>query len=174
MDDEGAFREFVAARLGTMSRVAYLLAGDHHGAEDLVQSSLVQLARHWRRVSSADHPDAYVRRVIYHEHVSAWRRHRGAEIPVADAPEPGVLPDVADSTVRRLVLRQALARLTPRQRAVLVLRFFEDLSEVETAEVLRCSVGNVKSQTSYALNRLRELAPELADLRALTGKETIS
>src|SRR5215467_9860140 len=79
MDDEGAFREFVAARLGAMSRVAYLLAGDHHGAEDLVQSSLVQLARHWRRVSSADHPDAYVRRVIYNEHVSAWRRDHGAE-----------------------------------------------------------------------------------------------
>src|SRR5215470_7120970 len=113
MEDEAAFREFVAARLATMSRVAYLLAGDHHGAEDLVQSSLVQLARHWRRVSSADHPDAYVRRVIYNEHVSAWRRHRGAEIPVA-APEPGVFPDVADSTVRRLVLRQALGRLTPR------------------------------------------------------------
>ena len=171
MEDEAAFRQFVAARLSAMSRVAYLLAGDHHGAEDLVQSSLVQLARHWRRVSSADHPDAYVRRVIYHEHVSAWRRHRDAEIPVPRAPEPGATPDVADAAVRRLVLRQALARLTPRQRAVLVLRFFEDMSEAETAEVLRCSVGTVKSQTSHALGRLRGLAPELADLRALIGKE---
>ena len=71
MDDEGAFREFVTARLGALSRVAYLLAGDHHGAEDLVQCTLVKLARHWRRVSAADQPDAYVRRIMYHEHVSS-------------------------------------------------------------------------------------------------------
>jgi RNA polymerase sigma-70 factor (sigma-E family) len=174
MDDEAAFREFVAARLGAMSRVAYLLAGDHHGAEDLVQSSLVKLAQHWKRVSAATSVDAYVRRVIYHEHISTWRRHRNAEIPVPEAPDVNAGPDLADVAVRRLVLRQALARLTPRQRAVLVLRFFEDLSEAETAEVLRCSVGTVKSQTNYALGRLRALAPELADLRALTGKETIS
>src|SRR5215468_8886473 len=125
MDDEGAFREFVAARIGAMSRVAYLLAGDHHGAEDLVQSSLVQLARHWRRISALQFPDAYVRRLIYNEHVSAWRRHRGAEIPVGRARQPRGLPDVADATERRLVWRQARARLTPRERAVHVLRYYK-------------------------------------------------
>jgi RNA polymerase sigma factor (sigma-70 family) len=85
-------------------------------------------------------------------------------LTVADPPEPPALADVADATVRRLVLRQALARLTPRQRAVIVLRYFEDLSEVDTAEILGCSPGTVKSQTHHALGRLRALAPELVGL----------
>lgn len=164
MDDEAAFREFVAARLSMVSRVAYLLTGNHHAAEDLVQSVLVKVARHWRRVSDASSPDAYVRRMIYHEHLSA-RRRGGPEDLVAVAPEPTAAADPADATVRRLVLRQALFRLTPRQRAVVVLRFFEDLSEADTAEVLGCSLGTVKSQTHHALGRLRVLAPELADLQ---------
>ncbi|HEU5109770.1 MAG TPA: SigE family RNA polymerase sigma factor [Micromonosporaceae bacterium] len=164
VEDEAGFREFVAARLPRMSGAAYLLTGDHHAAQDLVQQALVKLARHWRRVSRAGAPDAYVRRVIYHEHVSAWRRRRGAELSTAAPPERAGPRDEAADTVRRLMLREALARLTPRQRAVIVLRFYEDMSESDTAEALGCSVGTVKSQTHHALGRLRAVAPELADL----------
>jgi RNA polymerase sigma-70 factor (sigma-E family) len=163
MDDEPAFRDFLAARQLWLSRIAYLLTGDHHAAEDLVQSVLVKVARHWRRVAAADAPDAYLRRMLYNEHASL-RRGAGDSIPLAVPPEPAVGPDVADAVVRRLVARRALAVLTPRQRAVLVLRYFEDLSEADTAEVLGCSRGTVKSQTHHALGRLRVLAPELADL----------
>jgi RNA polymerase sigma-70 factor (sigma-E family) len=163
MDDESAFREFASARMGKLSSVAYLLTGDHHAAEDLVQAVLVKIARNWRRIHAVSAPDAYVRQMLYHEHVSAWRR-RGDEEPVAVLPEPPPSADLADRAVRRILLQQALARLTARQRAVIVLRFFEDLSEAETADVLGCSVGTVKSQTHHAIGRLRVLAPELADL----------
>jgi RNA polymerase sigma-70 factor (sigma-E family) len=163
MDD--GFRQFVVTRLSRLSRVAYLLTGDHHAAEDLLQSALVKVGVHWRRVRAADDPDAYVRRVLYHEWVSAWRRRsRRAEHPVGEPPEAAAEGDVADDTVRRILLERALAKLTPKQRAVIVLRYFEDLSEVDTADALACSVGTVKSQTSHALGRLRTLAPELADL----------
>jgi len=163
MDD--GFRQFVVTRLSRLSRVAYLLTGDHHAAEDLLQSALVKVGVNWRRVRAADDPDAYVRRVLYHERISTWRRRsRMAEDSVGDPPEAAVRGDVADDTVRRVVLERALGKLTPKQRAVIVLRYFEDLSEVDTAEALGCSVGTVKSQTHHALGRLRALAPELADL----------
>jgi RNA polymerase sigma-70 factor (sigma-E family) len=158
-DDD--FSEFAASRLGRLSRIAFLLTGDHHGAEDLVQSTLVKVAEHWSRVSRVGSPDAYARRILYHEHISVWRRTRmetSAERP--DEPCEG---DAAEAVVRRLMLRRALAKLTPRQRAVVVLRFYEDLSVAEAARVLGCSEGTVKSQTSLALTRLRQLAPELGD-----------
>jgi RNA polymerase sigma-70 factor (sigma-E family) len=163
-DDE--FREFVVARLGALSRVAYLLAGGHDAAEELLQNALVVVASRWHRVAAANDPMAYVRRVLYHEHVSAWRRNRHlrAEYATDQVPERRGARDEADDAVRRVVLEQALARLTPRQRAVIVLRFYEDLSEADAATVLGCSLGTVKSQTHHALGRLRALAPELADL----------
>jgi RNA polymerase sigma-70 factor (sigma-E family) len=163
-DDEG-FREFVRARLPALSRIAYLLTGDHHAAEDLVQSALVKLAVKWSRVSIATQPDAYLRRIIYHEHIAAWRRRtrRGKHLePQLTAfPDRPTRNDVAEDVTLRVLLEQALAKLTPRQRAVLVLRYFEDLPEATVAEVLNCSVGTVKSQTHHALNRLRVLAPDL-------------
>ncbi len=162
LDDDEGFREFVRARIGPLSRVAYLLTGEHHAAQDLLQGALIKVALRWRRLAAEGHPEAYLRRVLYHEHISAWRRRvRHPEVSAAVLPErPGV--DEAGLVERRLLLRQALARLTRKQRAVLVLRFFEDLSEADTAEALGCSVGTVKSQTAYALSRLRVLAPELA------------
>ena len=164
MDDDG-FRQFVTARLPRLSRVAYLLTGDHHAAEDLLQSALVKVGTRWPRVAAAEDPDAYVRRILYHEQVSTWRRRaRRDERLVAQPPDAPAHRDMANESIRRLVLRDALARLTPRQRAVIVLRYFEDLSEVDTAAALGCAVGTVKSQTSHALGRLRVLAPELADL----------
>jgi RNA polymerase sigma-70 factor (sigma-E family) len=164
MEDEEAFRDFVAARLGRLSGTAYLLTCDHHAAQDLVQSALVRLARHWSRVSRAGAPDAYVRKVLYHEFVSSRRLSRSRELAIGDPIERAAPGDETNDAIRRLVLRQALARLTARQRAVIVLRYFDDLTEADTAEALGCSVGTVKSQTHHALGRLRTLAPELADL----------
>ncbi len=156
--DEESFHSYVAARRAALLRSAYLLTGDHHAAEDLVQAALFKTALRWRRVAARGDPEPYVRRVLYNEHVSAWRRRRRiTEVPVSPPERAGV----SDGTDDRVVLREALSRLTPKQRAVLVLRYFEDLTEVQTAAVLGCSPGTVKSQTRHALERLRVLAPDL-------------
>lgn len=164
MDDEASFREYMSARIGLLSRIAYLLTAEHHAAEDLVQVTLIKVARHWRRVAQGGNPDAYVRRALYHEHVSSWRRRRGREVLTAEPPERDAGRDESADSVRRIVLLDALAKLAPGHRAVIVLRYFEDLSEAETADTLGCSVGSVKSQAHHALARLRAVAPELAEL----------
>jgi RNA polymerase sigma-70 factor (sigma-E family) len=164
MHDEAGFRDFVTARLAKLSGIAYLLAGDHHSAQDLVQTTLVKVARHWDRVSRVGAPEAYVRKALYHEFVSSRRLSRRREWPTAtptDRPGPR---NEADDAIRRMLLREALAKLTGRQRAVIVLRFYEDLSKADIEETLGCTVGTVKSQTHHALGRLRALAPELAEL----------
>ncbi|MET7420406.1 SigE family RNA polymerase sigma factor [Dactylosporangium sp. NPDC005555] len=161
MDDEEGFREFVRARLPRLSRAAYLLAGGHAQAEDLLQSALIKAADHWGKVSKAGDPEAYVRKILYHEHIRSWRRRRFLEHSTADVPEKAAVGDETGRAELRLVLEQALAKLTRRQRAVVVLRYFEDLSEADTAQVMGTSIGTVKSQTSHALGRLRVLAPEL-------------
>jgi RNA polymerase sigma-70 factor (sigma-E family) len=157
-DDEAGFAEFVAGRQATLSRTAYLLTGDHHLAQDLVQAALLQAARHWRRIHTS--PEAYVRRAMYHQNISWWRRRRVAETTLGS--HDGAL--AAADTDLRLTLDQALARLTPKQRTVLVLRFYEDLTETETARALGLSTSTVKSTTRQALARLRVLEPELAEL----------
>ncbi len=165
MDD---FEAWVHARGGALARTAYLLTGDVHLAEDLVQDTLARVAQHWRKVSRSDSPDAYARRVMHNLAIDRWRRRSVRPREVGDIhPEVGQSgPDVE----RRLVLRDALLRLTPKQRAVLSLRFYDDLTEVQTAAVLGCSPNTVKSQTRAALERLRALAPDL--LGELIGEET--
>jgi RNA polymerase sigma-70 factor (sigma-E family) len=163
-DAEREFREFVRAETPALMRAAYLLAGDPHQAQDLVQSTLAAVALRWQR--AGENPRAYTRRALYHQAVSWWR-WRGRRPESLSAVLPEVTADAADHE-RRLVVRAALGRLTSKQRAVLVLRYFEDLSESDTAKVLGCSVGTVKSQTRHALSRLRALAPELAELVAFT------
>jgi len=106
---------------------------------------------------------------MYHQQVSWWRRPRVSESTRAEAPDRTTSVDPSDRVAVRATLRQALLRLTPSQRAVLVLRYFEDRTEAETADVLGVSVGTVKSQTSRALDRIRAVAPELADLYQLGG-----
>jgi RNA polymerase sigma-70 factor (sigma-E family) len=155
VDDEDGFREFVRARLARLSRAAYLLAGGHAQAEDLLQATLIKAAANWGRISAAGDPEAYIRKILYHEHVGSWRRRRLAEYPTDVLPERGG-EDEADRTALRLSLEHALGKLTRGQRAVLVLRYFEDLSEATTAEALNVSVGTVKSQTNHALRRLRK------------------
>jgi RNA polymerase sigma-70 factor (sigma-E family) len=159
---EAEFAEFVASRSAALTRTAYLLTGDHHHAEDLLQTALVEAARRWERL---DEPEAYVRRTLYTRNISRWRRQRFGEVELRDhdRPTPHADPDV------RVSLEQALARLTPKQRTVLVLRYFEDLTEVQTGHALGISAGTVKSTTRQAFARLRALAPELADLIGATS-----
>lgn len=156
---EAAFNEFVTARSARLARSAYLLTGDAHLAEDLVQAALLAIARNWHRLEGD--PEAYARRVIVNQSVSWWRRRRWQEsalTPTADRAQLSADPDAALSVAR------ALALLTPKQRAVLVLRYFDDLTEVQTAATLGVSVGTVKSTTRQAFDRLRRLAPELGQL----------
>ena len=156
------FCDFVRTRTPALLRTAFLLTGDRHLAEDLVQDALARTHRGRHRLDDPGHFEAYTRTAMYHQHVSWWRRRKVVEsMPgeLADVAQPG--SDHAHSTDLKLALHQALAQLTRRQRAVLVLRFFEDRSEAEAAELLHCSVGTIKSQTSKALARLREMAPDL-------------
>ncbi len=156
MGDDGAvtdretFEAFVTSRSRGLLRTAYLLTNDNHLAEDLLQTSLAKAWSSWGRVETS--PDAYVRKILVNTYATWWRRKWNGEDPTEELPEqvvelgePGTTHD----------LKTAIARLPKRQRAVVVLRFFEDLSEAETARLLDCSVGTVKSQTSKALAKLR-------------------
>lgn len=168
MADREAFDTYVRERWVPLLRTATLLTGDRHAAEDLVQETLVRAAQHWNRVDPAT-ADAYVRRILYTRSVDAWRWRRRQPDPVDHERHVDVAAGRgSDAVDARLTLAVALARLTPRQRAVLVARFYEDRTEVDAARVLGCSVSTVKSQTRHALERLRVLAPELA---AAFGRE---
>jgi RNA polymerase sigma-70 factor (sigma-E family) len=148
------FREFARSRASPLHHSAYLLCGDWHLAHDLVQEALVQAYRHWPRVQQADSPDAYVRRILLNEARSRWRRRKNA-IPVARFGIEPVVSDAADEIARRDGLLQALLALPMQQRATVVLRYLEGMSERETAALLGCSEGTVKSQSSRALHTLR-------------------
>ncbi len=163
------FDAFVRARTPALVRSAYLLTGDQYLAEDLVQSALARCHRVWRKLDHSGSAEAYTRKIMYHLQVSWWRRRRIAESLTDTLPERVSRPSDTGEITLRLTMRAALLRLTPRQRAVLVLRFFEDHTEVETAEILGVSVGTVKSQTFRALRHLREVAPELSELYASRG-----
>ncbi|WP_243060925.1 SigE family RNA polymerase sigma factor [Nocardioides sp. SR21] len=143
------FDEYVAARMPALVRTAYLLTGSHQDAEDLVQVALVKAVPHWKKI--ADHPEPYVRKILAREAVNRWRTRRWREVHTDQVPETAVDEPVDD----RVALRRALAALPPRQRAVIVLRYYEDLTEAETARALGISVGTVKSQARDALARLR-------------------
>ncbi len=165
--DEDSFNEFVASRGQALMRTAYLLTGDPHLAEDLVQTALFNAARRWRKIQGA--PEAYVRRSIYHENISRWRRERHILEAVYD--EASDRRATAESDVAtEVTLAGALAQLTRRQRTVLVLRYYEDLTERETAATLGIGVGTVKSINRQALSRLRVLAPDLAELVGTGGE----
>ena len=148
------FREFTRDRASPLHQSAYLLCGDWHLAHDLVQDTLVKAYQHWPRVRQADNPDAYVRRILINEVRGRWRR-RERSVPVAEfAVEPAVA-DASDDVARREGLLQALLTLPLRQRATVVLRYLEGMSERETAAALGCTEGTVKSQSSRALANLK-------------------
>jgi RNA polymerase sigma-70 factor (sigma-E family) len=144
------FAGYVVSRQRRLVRAAYLVCGDEHLAQDLVQQALTKLALRWNRLRDGN-PDAYVNRILYRDAVSWWRRVRRERLvdEVVDGPAP-----LTDDAVR-LDVRRALMTLTPRQRAVVVLRYFEDLTEAETADLLGVTLGTVKSQSHVALNKLR-------------------
>jgi len=150
---EDDFRSFVVARTPALSRTAYLLTGDAHLAEDLVQTALFKAARSWHRINGD--PEPYVRRILYTQNVSWWRQRRLKESALGDYDVPSGSTD----TDLRLSLEQALARLTTRQRTVLVLRYFEDLTEVQTGQVLGIGAGTVKSTTRQAFARRARWRP---------------
>jgi RNA polymerase sigma-70 factor (sigma-E family) len=154
-DARTGFEHFVATRSGRLLRTAYLLTQDNHLAEDLLQTSLAKAWRSWSRVES-DH-EAYVRKILVNTYSTWWRRRWNGEHPSDELPETTRPGDdhTADQGSTTFDVRTALARLPKRQRAVVVLRFFDDLTEAETARLLDCSVGTVKSQTSKALAKLR-------------------
>jgi RNA polymerase sigma-70 factor (sigma-E family) len=161
-DPNAEFAAFAEACQLRMLRAAYLICGDQHLAEDLTQTALMKVALRWRQVRDGQ-PEAYLRTILYRDAVSWWRRQR-REVLVSDPPERRSRDDHSERAQLRVIFARALARLTPKQRAILVLRFFEDHTEARTAEVLGVTVGTVKSQTAVALRRLRQLAPELSDL----------
>lgn len=149
------FDDFVAAHGPSLLRTAYLLCGDEQRARDLVQSALEKSLRHWDRVRTASHPVAYVRRIVVREHLSWVRRRQATErvVPAIDLVDAH--DDVADVDARDLVWR-LLATLPRRQRAVLVLRLFEDMTDDDIAEVLQCRAVTVRTHASRGLATLRE------------------
>ncbi|MFE9565124.1 SigE family RNA polymerase sigma factor [Streptomyces sp. NPDC006487] len=154
-EEEAQFQSFVAARWNHLVRTAYLLTGDPHDAEDVTQAALAKAYRSWRRVARMDSPEAYVRRMLVTCNSDRFRKRRVAERLTASVPDTSVGDQAAAWADERGALMEALAQLPARQRAVVVMRYWEDLSEAETADVLGCSQGTVKSQASKALAKLR-------------------
>jgi RNA polymerase sigma-70 factor (sigma-E family) len=173
--DETSFEDFVAGSAGRLFTLARLLTGGHRAeAEDLLQGAFERAYRRWGRICHRGDPERYVRQMLVNASVDRWRRL--ARHPEIALPDAGTDPGTADATValadRDLLLR-GLAALPPRQRAVLVLRYFEDLSEVQTAATLSCSVGTVKSQAARGLVGLREITGAAADRGAGTRKGVV-
>lgn len=157
--DEDDFRGFVVARSPYLLRTAYLLTGDRGHAEDLLQTALLNTYRHWRKVRSRDQPDAFVRQVMVNQCASWWRRPRIRELATSLLPEQGSGRDEMAAVSTGDEVRRALMTLPVRTRTVLVLRYWDDLTEKEIAAVMGCSTGSVKSQASRGIARLRaELA----------------
>ena len=152
---EEEFREFVAARSPALLRTAYLLTGDWATAEDLLQTALTKIFLAWKRLGEIEAVEPYARRVLVNTSISWWRRRWHGERPTEVLPERAA-PDRVDEQLERDALWRHVKSLPARQRAVLVLRFYEDLSEAQTAALLGISTGTVKSQTSRALNTLRQ------------------
>jgi RNA polymerase sigma-70 factor (sigma-E family) len=149
------FTDFVAARSATLLRAAWLLTGEQRMAEDLLQTALATTWRRWSRISATDDPVSYVRRILVTTYLSWWRRRWRHEYPAGSLPEQGNNSDHPADLAQRDALRRALARLSRQQRAVVVLRYAEDLSVAQTAQVLGCSPNTVKVQASRALAVLR-------------------
>lgn len=157
-----AFRGYVAARSPALLRTAYLLTGQRADAEDLLQTALAKTYLAWSRIREREALDGYVRRVMVNTQTSRWRRRKVDEHPTDVLPERAGQRDATTDLVLHDALWSALSGLPKRQRAMLVLRYYEDLSEAETADILGVSVGTVKSTTSRALVKLRD-TPGLRD-----------
>ena len=167
-----SFEEFVQACSPRLFRTALLLAGqDRAAAEDLLQLALERAYRHWARVCGSGEPERYVRRILANASNDRWRQvARRRERLLSPGNADPLAPDQSDAVAERDFLLRALAALPPRQRAVLVLRYFNDMPEAEIADALGCSVGTVKSQVSRGLARLRDITepgtePQVGQMR---------
>jgi RNA polymerase sigma-70 factor (sigma-E family) len=148
-----AFEDYVRARSPSLLRLGYLLVGDLHEAEDVLQTVLARLGMRWAHVSRLDNVDAYVRTALTNASASWWRqRRRRLDIPTETLPDP---EDAGPDAEQRAEVMAMLRQLPPRQRSVIVLRYYEGLSEIETAQILGCSLGTVKSQSVKARRSLR-------------------
>jgi RNA polymerase sigma-70 factor (sigma-E family) len=154
MLDDRDFREYVHARSRALLRTAYLLTGNRADAEDLVQSALAKTYLAWDRIEDRGALDGYVRRAMVNTHISWWRRRRVEEFPTDEIPDQAVADHSAGSDMQDS-LRRAIARLPQRMRDAVMLRYFEDMTEAEVAEVLGVSLGTVKSTVSRAVAKLR-------------------
>lgn len=162
MTVEAEFTAFVEERSHALMKAAYGLTGSQHAAEDLLQNALTKTFLNWRRVDGSH--EAYARRIMYNDFVSSWRRlRRLKELSLTETPPPS--DEAAERVPVQLMLRDALLTLPAKQRAVLVLRYFEDRSVEETAAILGAPKGTVASLASRGLARLRELVPEFAAAR---------
>ncbi len=169
---EAAFHEFVAARSASLFRTALLMVGgDHQLAQDLLQESLVKTYVAWPRLRAVANAEAYARRVVVTTSISWWRRRSSHERPMDPLPELAV-SDLADSVAGRLDLWPLVQALPPRQRAAVVLRYCEDLSEAQTAELMGCSVGAVKKNASVGLAKLRDRMGGQLTMPASTSDES--
>lgn len=159
-----AYVEFASAASGRLLQTATLLTTDRHLAEDLVQETLGKLYASWRRVANVSNPHAYARRTLVNTYISHRRGRHSSEVPAETLPErPGTATDLP----LRLTLLDGLARLAPKDRAVLVLRYWDDLTVEQTAHELGLTPGAVRNRSMRALVKLREVLGE--DLGALTG-----
>jgi RNA polymerase sigma-70 factor (sigma-E family) len=150
------FEEYVAARGQELVRLGFTVSGDYQRAEDLAQIALMQAFRKWRKVRSADDPHHYVRRILVNEYLSMTRRRSFSEAPMADLDPQGTVPDHAGSIANSDDLWQALARLSARERVVLVLRYYQDLDDQTIADVLGIKPSSVRATASRALASLRK------------------
>ncbi|MGC5332014.1 SigE family RNA polymerase sigma factor [Micromonospora sp. DT62] len=165
------FEEYAFARTLALVRLARLLTGDEHRAEDLVQDVLARAYARWARISRTDRPDAYVRRMLVNAHHSWWRRRSSQEISVADVHDrPGAM-DEAAGVAERDALWRLVRTLPARQRTVIVLRYYEDLDDASIAEIMDCSTGTVRTHAKRALTALRERQEATASASARTGGE---
>lgn len=167
MDRYDGFREFVRARGPAMSRTAFLLTGDHYRASELLQSALAKAAAHWPRVLATGNPDGFVCKAMVTERTPWWRRsarieHSVMSLPAHEPPDQATSTDGLDAPADRIALAAALSNLNRKQRTVLVLRYYEDMSESEVAQMLGWSAGTVRRHTEDALAQLRTFAPQLA------------
>ncbi|KRC48761.1 MULTISPECIES: SigE family RNA polymerase sigma factor [unclassified Nocardioides] len=171
--DRAAFAEFVAARSGALHRAAYLMVGDVGLAQDLVQEALTKTYVAWPRLRNPQAAESYTRKAITTTAITWFRKRSWNAEKVAETLPERAEAGHADALVARRTLLDALAQLPPRQRAVIVLRYYEDLTERQAAEVLGCAVGTVKSQASAALNRLRDLMGDDLDIDDLLASEGV-
>lgn len=160
------FEEWATARGEALLRFALMVTADPGRAEDLVQTVLVRMLPRWDRVASLEAPEAYVKAAIVNEHLRWWRRRGSREVPVSSPPvdrRPDGAADMAARHASRDAARELLRRLPARQRAVLALRYYEDMSDDAIAGVLGCSPSTVRSQAARALSALRAVAPTLTE-----------